>query len=482
MPQCLGAKVILELHQPCRNQAHLFPCHNRAHLFPCRNQACHLVPCLCRWHPSQGPQHYHRQHLEPMALPIPAAEHLQPCTKQIHHRLQDRLLVLLQLHRLPHSLHFATHNHLKAATDSITRALKKHMNYVRQGTESRVRSRRCRILEHRPQGSGPIIHPGSITDLRCDGSIKRSEYSDQRIRLLASPPIKLNTTCSASASIFHSPSIPSSLLFRPLAVPPPPPFPSSRVSASPVVQSKKKKSASHVAAHPRRPPALPLFRSHRRRARPALPAPARPRGQPDLIPGLIIDDDSAANTQPWKLFSRHGLAGQPDQVPAFFFVRTNGAARPDRGCDGGGAWKSMRSGEQVLSLVDGEKINWTRHNLNFQMGEGSIGWVMHEYIIADHPTLKICSVAFTGHCKKRMRAPDGYTEDCEPVSQRPRVADDSASGSMMTSTSFVQDMIAQSKIFKTLLPGFVLLLGARHRWRLSRTPARRKTIDGLVPI
>ncbi|KAK3153244.1 hypothetical protein QOZ80_2BG0169730 [Eleusine coracana subsp. coracana] len=170
----------------------------------------------------------------------------------------------------------------------------------------------------------------------------------------------------------------------------------------------------------------------------------RVRGQPDLIPGLIIDDDTAANTQPWKLFSRHGLVDQPDRVPAFFFVRTNGAARPDRGCHGGGSWKSMRSGEQVLPLVNGEKIKWTRHNLNFQMSSGgSVGWVMHEYILADHPSLKICSIAFTGHCKKRMRAPDGYTEDCEPVPQRPRVADGSAEAGSTTSTSFfVQDMSA----------------------------------------
>ncbi|KAK3152688.1 hypothetical protein QOZ80_2BG0162180 [Eleusine coracana subsp. coracana] len=207
----------------------------------------------------------------------------------------------------------------------------------------------------------------------------------------------------------------------------------------------------------------------------------RARGQPDLIPGLIIDDDSAANTQPWKLFSRHGLAGQPDQVPAFFFVRTNGAARPDRGCDGGGAWKSMRSGEQVLSLVDGEKINWTRHNLNFQMGEGSIGWVMHEYIIADHPTLKICSVAFTGHCKKRMRAPDGYTEDCEPVSQRPRVADDSASGSMMTSTSFVQDMIAVQD-FQDSASGICAASGCSTSMAIVQNTSEAQDYDGLVPI
>ncbi|KAK3156650.1 hypothetical protein QOZ80_2AG0110020 [Eleusine coracana subsp. coracana] len=134
----------------------------------------------------------------------------------------------------------------------------------------------------------------------------------------------------------------------------------------------------------------------------------RVRGQPDLIPDLILDDNSAANTHPWKLFSRHGLAGQPDGVPAFFFVRvsdTRPGARPDRGCHGGGSWKSMKSSEQVLPLVDGEEINYTRHNLNFQMGSGSVGWVMHEYAINQHPSLKICSISFSGHCKKRMRAP-----------------------------------------------------------------------------
>ncbi|KAK3156710.1 hypothetical protein QOZ80_2AG0110800 [Eleusine coracana subsp. coracana] len=197
----------------------------------------------------------------------------------------------------------------------------------------------------------------------------------------------------------------------------------------------------------------------------------RVRGQPDIIPGLIIDDDSAANTQPWKLFNRHGLpkADQPDQVPVFFFVHTNGAARPDRGCHGGGSWKSMKSGEQVLPLVDAEKIKWTRHNLNFQMGSGSIGWVMHEYFITDHPSLKICSISFTGHCKKRMRAPDGYEEEDslaagEHATQRPRLAaahDDSAlaassSASASMSTAFVQDLdTTQASEYQE--PGMLLL-------------------------
>ncbi|KAK3152783.1 hypothetical protein QOZ80_2BG0163540 [Eleusine coracana subsp. coracana] len=169
----------------------------------------------------------------------------------------------------------------------------------------------------------------------------------------------------------------------------------------------------------------------------------RVRGEPDLIPDLFVDDDTAANTQPWKLFSRHGLAGQPDGVPAFFFVHNKDArpgARPERGCHGGGSWKSMKSGEQVLKLVDGEKIKWTRHNLNFQMGEGSIGWVMHEYTVIDHPSLRICGISFSGHCKKRMRAPNDCLAAGEPVTRRPRVADDSASGS--SKTALVQDIMA----------------------------------------
>ncbi|KAK3152756.1 hypothetical protein QOZ80_2BG0163160 [Eleusine coracana subsp. coracana] len=185
----------------------------------------------------------------------------------------------------------------------------------------------------------------------------------------------------------------------------------------------------------------------------------RVRGQPDLIPDLFVDDDTAANTQPWKLFSRHGLERQPDDVPAFFFVHTKDArpgARPERGCHGGGSWKSMKSGEQVLKLVDGEKIKWTRHNLNFQMGKGSIGWVMHEYTITDHSSLRICGISFSGHCKKRMRAlPDDCLAAGEPVTRRLRVADDSASGST-TSTAFVQDL-DMTQASKDQEPGMPLL-------------------------
>ncbi|KAK3152797.1 hypothetical protein QOZ80_2BG0163740 [Eleusine coracana subsp. coracana] len=176
----------------------------------------------------------------------------------------------------------------------------------------------------------------------------------------------------------------------------------------------------------------------------------RIRGQPDLIPELVIDDDTAANTQPWKLFGRHGLERQRDGAPAFFFVRVNDArpgARPERACDGGGKWKSMKSErEQVLKLVEGEEINYTRHNLNFQMGEGSIGWVMHEYTVTDHPSLRICGISFSGHCKKRMRAPDDCLAAGEPATQRPRLAaahDDSASG--IPEAAFVHQAIGAAQ-------------------------------------
>ena len=44
------------------------------------------------------------------------------------------------------------------------------------------------------------------------------------------------------------------------------------------------------------------------------------RGEPAWFPGVIvIGDDTAANTLPWKLLKRHGLAGDDE---AYFFVRT----------------------------------------------------------------------------------------------------------------------------------------------------------------
>ncbi|TVU32535.1 hypothetical protein EJB05_24266, partial [Eragrostis curvula] len=162
----------------------------------------------------------------------------------------------------------------------------------------------------------------------------------------------------------------------------------------------------------------------------------RVRGQPDLLPGLIVDDDAATNTQPWKLFKRHG---RPDAPQAFFFVHTNGAPRPDRRCRGGGTWKSQKCEKEKPChemVVDGERVKWSKHNLNLHMeSDGSCGWVMHEYTVAGS-SLKMCSISFTGNGQKRKRVPDGYDDD-EHVTQRPRV-DADASGSGTTASTFDQ--------------------------------------------
>jgi hypothetical protein len=175
----------------------------------------------------------------------------------------------------------------------------------------------------------------------------------------------------------------------------------------------------------------------------------RVRGEPDPFPGLIIDDDEAATTQPWTLFSRHHLP-QKDALPAFFYVRTPDA-RSVRRCDGGGTWKSQRrvgknknKDDSHALLVGGEKIRWIRHNLNFDMGSGSIGWVMREYSIPDHPFLKVCRISFSGHGQKRMRVPDDSSLAAgEPATKRARVAAaaDGGSASWTTTTSFDQEMV-----------------------------------------
>ncbi|TVU32248.1 hypothetical protein EJB05_23971, partial [Eragrostis curvula] len=153
----------------------------------------------------------------------------------------------------------------------------------------------------------------------------------------------------------------------------------------------------------------------------------RARGLPDPFPGVdITDDDTAASTQPWKLFKRHNR--KEDDEP-YFFVRsgdTKAGARQDRLVDGGFKWKSQRRVPGVLE-VGGEKIKWTKHILSLQHGDGdggSLGWVMHEYTITEphYASVKICHISFTGHGQKRKRIPDGY-DDCESEreSQRARV-------------------------------------------------------------
>ena len=161
------------------------------------------------------------------------------------------------------------------------------------------------------------------------------------------------------------------------------------------------------------------------------------RGEPAWFPGVIvIDDDTAANTLPWKLLERHGLAGDDE---AYFFVRTKDgkkeAARQDRYCAGGARWVSQRPVFGASCIGGGERIEWRRINLNLQMGRGkssgggggSTGWVMHEYTLTEPacPSLKICHVSFSGHGKGRKRVPDEEYSDCcrtaEPASKRARV-------------------------------------------------------------
>ncbi|KAF8721701.1 hypothetical protein HU200_022873 [Digitaria exilis] len=177
-------------------------------------------------------------------------------------------------------------------------------------------------------------------------------------------------------------------------------------------------------------------------------------GEPSrqLFPGVaVIDDAAAANTLPWNLLKRHGLAADDE---AYFFVHTHAtsdhakkeaaAARQDRYCDGDGTWVSQRPVYGRTCVDGGEEIEWRRNNLNLHKGRGkngsgSTGWVMHEYTVTQPacPFLKICHVAFTGHGKDRKRVPDG-DEDCqaagdEPVSKRARVEGD-ANGNINGST------------------------------------------------
>ncbi|XP_062217650.1 NAC domain-containing protein 86-like [Phragmites australis] len=159
----------------------------------------------------------------------------------------------------------------------------------------------------------------------------------------------------------------------------------------------------------------------------------RARGQPVLFPAVIVDDDTAASTLPWKLFERHHLA---DDDEAYFCVRTSDTkegARQDRSCDGGGTWKGQRRIPYEL-CVGGEKIKWSKYNLTLRMGGGSTGWVMHEYTITKPPclSLRICHVSFTGHGQKRKRMPDD--DDCQGESspQRSRVDPAADSGSAIS--------------------------------------------------
>jgi len=114
----------------------------------------------------------------------------------------------------------------------------------------------------------------------------------------------------------------------------------------------------------------------------------RARGEPAPFPAgvVVVDDDAAGSTLPWELLERHGRGAEDE---AYFLVRGSGdggdgqdkrGARQERGCGGGGTWKS-----QKRLAHGGEKVRWSRHNLNLHMGRGesggSVGWVtmLHGY-------------------------------------------------------------------------------------------------------
>jgi len=118
------------------------------------------------------------------------------------------------------------------------------------------------------------------------------------------------------------------------------------------------------------------------------------RGEPAPFPAgvVVVDDDAAGSTLPWELLDRHGR-GADDE--AYFLVRSSGdgdrqqekpGARQERGCGGGGTWKSQKRLAHGGSRVDDAgEVCWSRHNLNLHMGRGesggSVGWVtmLHGY-------------------------------------------------------------------------------------------------------
>ncbi|CAN6231319.1 unnamed protein product [Urochloa humidicola] len=174
----------------------------------------------------------------------------------------------------------------------------------------------------------------------------------------------------------------------------------------------------------------------------------RVRGEPSWFPSvLVINDDTAANTNPSKLLERHGLAGDNN---AYFFVNTSGAAgRQDRHCTGGGRWVSQKP-EPKVACIGGQEITWRRVNLNFQTsrgktGGGSNGWVMHEYSLIEppYPFLKICHVTLSGHGKdsiiKRVPAGEAGCQADEPAPKRARVAAAAANNSGSSKTKMISD-------------------------------------------
>ncbi|CAO2045496.1 unnamed protein product [Urochloa humidicola] len=144
----------------------------------------------------------------------------------------------------------------------------------------------------------------------------------------------------------------------------------------------------------------------------------RARGEPtpSFHDVAILDDDAAGSTMPQDLLDRHRRGGDVD---AYFFVSST---RQERNCGGGaGTWKSQKR------VVGARGKYWSQHNLNLHTDRGgSVGWVMHEYVLTDPSCrpIKICHISFSGHGSNRKRVPgggDGRWSDDPVPTKRARI-------------------------------------------------------------
>jgi hypothetical protein len=162
----------------------------------------------------------------------------------------------------------------------------------------------------------------------------------------------------------------------------------------------------------------------------------RVSGGAEAITGVVIEEDgTGAAMPPWDLLARHGRAKDDE---AYFFERISeddvNNRNKDRSCGGSWTWVIQRSTpDTTLRLPGGEEVKWDKKDLNLHRGpkrSGSMGWVMHEYIITEPKCpspVKLCHVAFTGHGHKRQRLPDEVVESERVQHMRAAVAASEAS-------------------------------------------------------
>ncbi|CAO2045532.1 unnamed protein product [Urochloa humidicola] len=141
---------------------------------------------------------------------------------------------------------------------------------------------------------------------------------------------------------------------------------------------------------------------------------------------------------PQDLLDRHRRGGDVD---AYFFVSST---RQERNCGGGaGTWKSQKR------VVGAGGKYWSQHNLNLHTDRGgSVGWVMHEYVLTDPSCrpIKICHISFSGHGRNSKRVPggcDGCRSDDPVPTKRARIdagggdgSASSGSGGSTTTTDY----------------------------------------------